>query len=67
MPPPSAERSAPIAQPLDPMAWAEGTMGADAASSGDDVVVPEAPSGGCALAMKPAMAPLLACRAIDRA
>jgi hypothetical protein len=67
MPPPSAERSAPIAQPLDPVSWAAGTTGADAASSGDDVAVAAAPWGGCALAMKSAMAPPLACRAIERA
>ena len=66
MPPPSAERSAPIAQPLEPTSWAAGTMGADAASSADVVVVATA-SGGCALATKSLTAPLLACRAIDRA
>jgi hypothetical protein len=56
-----------MAQPFDPTSWAAGTRAADAASSGADVVVAAALSGGCARAMNSAMAPPLACSAIDRA
>jgi hypothetical protein len=67
MPRPTAERSAPTAHALEAMSSGLGTIDAAAASSGDVVVLAAAPWGGCAEAMNPVRAPLLACRAIDRA